>query len=355
MNNNYLLKANIPSNDSEFNLSARRLDKLVRQEVKLTNCYVCGKDVSSFCNSHTIPKFILKYISINGEVKSFGDLVFSPLDKGFKGIKQAGTFHLICKKCDSILFQKYESEESYLSLDKIKTILGEIALKTTLRTIYKRRHEAGLFDIMGACKSHKQFINQALYGKMLDLKELNDDYKYIKANAKNPNAYKILFYKKLPYRVPIAVQDMINLTCDFNGKTLNNIYNFSETNRLKPFYICVFPFANDSHIIIFTRKTIKIYNDFFHILKHMKLPEQLKIINYMIIDNLDDYFIKPDIDISNLKELASTLPIIVGSSSVDYIDSIKINNKDYFAPEAWNNLTNLLANNFEDINKSENK
>ena len=56
----FFLKANIPSNDTEFNALTKKLDKIVRQVEKGTNCLVCGKEVSSFCNSHTIPAFMLK-------------------------------------------------------------------------------------------------------------------------------------------------------------------------------------------------------------------------------------------------------------------------------------------------------
>lgn len=342
MNSHFLLKANIPSNDTEFSLLTKKLDKIVRQVAKGSNCLVCGKEVSSFCNSHTIPAFMLKYISINGEVKSYGDLVFSPLDKGYKGVKQAGTFRIICRDCDSKLFQNYECENNYSHLNLIKKVLVEIALKTTLRVIFKRIHEMGIFYMTETSNQYIPFINKMIRGKILDLMELKRDYDFIKNNNNKPNAFKILYYKKLPYRVSIAVQDMINLTCDFKGKTLNNIYDYNEHNRLEPFYICVFPLEQESHIIIFTKKTVKKYNQFFYTLKKLKLSEQLKIINYMIFDNLEDYFIRPDIDISTLKEIASKLPVIAGDSPINHTDSIKLNNKDYFNPKNWESLLNLL-------------
>ena len=200
----------------------------------------------------------------------------------------------------------------------------------------------GIFYITEISDQHASFINEMLRGKVLDLIELKKDYDFIQNNKNNLNAFKVLFYKRLPYRVSIAVQDMINLTCDFKGKPLNNIYNFSKDNRLEPFYICVFPLQKESHIIIFTKRTVKIYNQLFYTLKKMKLKEQLKIINYLIFDNLEDYFIRPDIDISTLKDLASKLPIIVGDSPINHTDSIKLNNKNYFNPKNWEPLLNLL-------------
>ena len=342
MNSHFLLKANIPSNDTEFSLLVKKLDKIVRQVEKGSNCLVCGKEVSSFCNSHTIPAFMLKYISINGEVKSHGGLVFNPLDKGYKGVRQAGTFRIICRECDSILFKNYECENNYSNINMIKILLGEIALKTTLRVIFKRIHEMGIYYMTETSGQYASFINQMLRGKVLDLIELKKDYAFIQNNKNNSKAFKVLFYKRLPYRVSIAVQDMINLTCDFKGKTLNNIYDYNEHNRLEPFYICVFPLEQESHIIIFTKKTVKKYNQLFYTLKKMKLSEQLKIINYLIFDNLEDYFIRPDIDISTLKEIASRLPVIAGDSPINHTDSIKLNNKDYFEPKNWEALLNLL-------------
>lgn len=325
----------------------KRYDKLAKKEIKGEVCFVCGKEVSSFCNSHTIPAFMLRYISSNGHLKSFGDLVPNPLDKGIKGVKQSGTFQLICRDCDSKLFKNYENENNYRNINAIKELLGEIALKITLKTISKRVYEKRMYELILKDISNSpydDFLKEMIHGKSLDLKQLKKDYQYIISNVYNVELFKILYYLKLPYRASVAVQDMINLTCDFDGNIINNIFDMSDDNILYPFYICIFPMKSESHIIIFTRKEVNLYDKFFLQLGKKTSCEQLQLINYLIIENLEDYFINEKIDTTSLKAVASRLPVIEGVEEIDSLDSISIYNQDYFSPSNWSSLYNLLDN-----------
>ncbi len=42
--------------------------RAARSEGKPANCLLCGKEASSFCNSHSIPQFCLKQIALKGKV-----------------------------------------------------------------------------------------------------------------------------------------------------------------------------------------------------------------------------------------------------------------------------------------------
>lgn len=229
----------------------------------------------------------------------------------------------------------------------INQLLGEIALKTILKTISKRLYEKKMYELILEDIYHSpinHFLNEMIHGKLLDLKQLNRDYQYLTSNIYNIEEFKILFYLKLPYRVSVAVQDMINLTCDFDGNIINNIFDMSNDNTLYPFYICVFPLKCERHIIIFSRKDINIYNKFFLQLSKKTIYEQLQLINYLIIENLEDYFINEKIDTSSLEDSARRLPIIQGTALINSLDSITIYNKDYFSPDKWSSLYNLLDN-----------
>lgn len=68
----------------------------------------CGKETTSFCNSHSIPVFCLRKIAVDGEALHTNKLVNSPLKDFSKVINKSGTFQPICRECDSKIFQEYE-------------------------------------------------------------------------------------------------------------------------------------------------------------------------------------------------------------------------------------------------------
>lgn len=51
--------------------ATKALNKMIkdsRNQAKQSNCYYCGNDCDSFCNSHTLPAFCLRNIAQNGKV-----------------------------------------------------------------------------------------------------------------------------------------------------------------------------------------------------------------------------------------------------------------------------------------------
>ena len=69
--------------------------KEARSNSKLEYCLCCNKKVSSFCNSHSIPKFILSNLSERGMILNSNYYFGSTLMKFEKGINNSGTFHRI--------------------------------------------------------------------------------------------------------------------------------------------------------------------------------------------------------------------------------------------------------------------
>lgn len=57
-----------------------------------------------------------------------------------KGIREAGTFQLICRECDSVIFQEYENEDNYKK-EPNGMMLAQIAMKNYLKAISKRLNE----------------------------------------------------------------------------------------------------------------------------------------------------------------------------------------------------------------------
>lgn len=96
--------------------ATKALNKMIkdsRNQAKQSNCYYCGNDCDSFCNSHTLPAFCLRNIAQNGKVFYSNTILDLPLLKDDNGVNEAGTFHLICRDCDSKVFQDYENPDNY--------------------------------------------------------------------------------------------------------------------------------------------------------------------------------------------------------------------------------------------------
>ena len=60
-------------------------------------CLWCGKKITSFCNSHSVPQCVLKNIEVNGKFDYFNTLAELPVMNLDKGLNEAGTFKLLCR------------------------------------------------------------------------------------------------------------------------------------------------------------------------------------------------------------------------------------------------------------------
>ena len=54
------------------------IQEVARQKAKLSYCYYCKKEVTSFCNSHSVPKFCLKRLSVDGKLYYVNTLIELP-------------------------------------------------------------------------------------------------------------------------------------------------------------------------------------------------------------------------------------------------------------------------------------
>lgn len=86
----------------------------IQEETKPEKCILCGKEQTSFCNSHSVPKMVLKNIAKAGKLYHANKLIEIPVVDKEKGISNSGTFYFICWDCDSKLFQEYENVDAFL-------------------------------------------------------------------------------------------------------------------------------------------------------------------------------------------------------------------------------------------------
>ncbi len=299
---------------------------------------ICGREVDSFCNSHSIPAFCLKQIANQGKLYYSNKLIDLPFMDIEKGINNSGTFHLICQKCDNTAFQTYENPIKYD--DKISgKMLAEIAMKNYLKQIDKRNIELEMPKASRKLRINYPIEIERLYEevKMLDLKEeLSCFYRAKRVSQKEDNTEYYLFsHIKLEYTVPIAFQGTVALITDLDGSIINNIYNKDCKYKIANLHICIFPFESKTEILMFVENTHKRYRKFYKRFNKLSLELRLSIINYIIFE---DYFISKSVrdDIIKNESLRNvslqSFDALVTSPDINSIEEAKkffdLNNHD---------------------------
>lgn len=278
-----------------------------QREAKQTKCLICGKSVQGFCNSHSVPEFCLKNISINGEVYYSNTLIGNSYLKNSKGMNNAGTFHLICTDCDNKVFLDYESPENLLKSPSSK-MLAEIALKNYLKLLGKKFIEEKLYNlekdkygiefeelIKANCKAKTDYRRGFDKARRLSRKNEN-------------NGYYLFYHKILDYRVPVAFQSAITLAADLKGNLVNQIYNMDQKYKPAELQIGIFPLKEKSVVMMFIDEGSKRYKNFIRQFKDLEIIEQLGVINYIMFLYTEDYFFSKElgnrIDLSCLKSVS---------------------------------------------------
>lgn len=282
-----------PSEDREASIRSNKFVSRVitkaHQNIKRPTCYLCGNNCSSFCNSHSIPQFILRRIASQGKVVSCLDRELNP-SANLPGVKKAGTFQLICDNCDNTRFQQYESPESYYS-HPTDLMLAQIALKNYLHLISKRLLENEAFALLSQRRPWKQQLceEKIKWGKK-DLLNFQKRFEYATQSLSLPNRYHLCYYKTLDYVVPIAAQDAITLFCDFNGQVINNVYAPPKNNHFEPVHIAVLPLKQSSVILMFVEHGEMRNRRFFRQLQKLPEESQLAAINYILFSYSENVF-----------------------------------------------------------------
>ncbi|MEG0471288.1 MAG: hypothetical protein RR588_03040 [Solibacillus sp.] len=331
----------------EFNKAFSKLTNESNKEAKEERCYICKKDCSSFCNSHTVPASFLRNVDVNGDVYTNGKLINVPLLPSEKGVNKSGTFRIICNDCDSKKFSEYENADNY-STFPIPTpkMIAQIAMKTALNRIAKRKFEIALYG-------NVPLGNESVYRQQIsdmDLKEYIDDFNYAKKAAEKDDdgKYNILYYKVLDYVVPIAFQSSIALVTDLDGALINNVYSTKPEYRIKSIDVCVFPLEETSIIIIFAKSKDKIFRNFRKQINKLSIDEQLAAINYMIFSYSEDVFLSKEIDENILLDealiAASRKSLEVFVTSAGQIDMEVV--KESYSFSKMNDVPNLLSSEY---------
>ena len=337
-------------NKITYNKRISKIEALARQESKLNYCYYCKNDVSSFCNSHSVPQFCLRRIAVNGKVYYANKLINLPSLGTEQGVNKAGTFQIICRDCDSKIFQDYENPDAYYARPSGQ-ILAQIAMKDYLQMIYKRLYEDALYRLagteLGASKDWVQHKHQLI---SLDLAEYTSEFKraQIGSLGKHNDWYYLCYYKKLDYTVPIAFQGGIVMISDFEDNIINDIYNMSPDYHTKEIHIVVFPLEQGSIIMLLMDSRDKRYRKFYKQLNQLSLEDQLSAINYIIFSYSENVYLSKNISedvLSNAQFIATCQKDSTVAASHPSENIIKVAIEEYSLKKR-NEIPNLLSKEF---------
>lgn len=334
----------------------------IRAETKDATCFHCGKQVTSFCSSHNVPRFCLENIGVDGKVVGPNAILGLPgmgvsIGKVFQGISEAGIFKIICRECDSRIFQEYENPDNYL-VGSIPTqkMLAEIAVKNYLKFISKRKFEIALYERLltqclksGMVAGFGLGFESRLKTSKIDLDAYKGGYLRAKkfAEKDTSNGFYIVYYKLLDYVTPVAVQAPIAVSIDLDGKVVNNVVNMDPCYKVADLHLCVFPLKSQTAIILFINEGEKRYRNFYKQFRKQGEEEQLGIINYLIFLYCEDYFLAKDIsskvDLQQLKRIASLTPVAWDTKPITDAAAFA----GAFTLSKWKCIPNLLSEHYK--------
>lgn len=276
----------VPSPREPWSLDEKRavsaLMKEARKNARPSTCILCNKPLAKSCNSHSIPRFVLKNIASSGRFYTTNVALKMPGLEEEKGINNFETFYTICPSCDSSMFKDYENPDNWTQ-EPTPAMLFQIALKNYLWLWSKRLKEDAQYKLLERQFGTSDFLEMKKALTSID----KQDYEHLVSTATGRNRsqlkYKIDLLITLPYRIPIAFQGAITVIAGFNGQLINNVYNLADSKSVQELHICVFPLEKSSVVLCFTNKKHNRYRSFFKELNTLKRDEQLSVILYLLL------------------------------------------------------------------------
>ncbi len=324
--------------------------KNARSNSRHKKCMLCDQ-VGGFCNSHTIPQFCLENIAWNGKLNSFDTLIDSALLNKDSGINNAGIFHIICRPCDSKVFQDYEKAGAYEGVPS-EAAINQIVLKTVLRDIYKHETEIEMFEASKKVMKEKSpflsfFVNMMLEAQInarsTDIQECYDIFNRAKDFLNTHESWlRIVSYDKLNFTVPIAFQGMVALITGVHGEVINNIFEHNGEYKMEYLHIAVFPLKQSTAIILFIDANCTRYSQFEKYITETSLENRLEIIGRIIFLYTEDYYLSKQLDENIIKYLQEPAKIIHDMATFNPRRSIKkaVNEFDL---RRHNNIPNIFT------------
>ena len=288
---------------SKSKLGEAKFVRAIDKFSKLDNCLLCGKKMTSACNSHVVPQFILKEIAENGCV-SYGYALQTISVNGLErttGIKNAYTFRLICKECDRNTFRDYEDPKNIENFDNLdinikKKVLCEMALKAHLSHISMKYRSMVARDLSAGGKlGILEQEGKVVFAERIDIEE-HERYidllrKFIK-NNKNP--FVVLFDENLDYKTKIATQTIINFNYDLYGKQIFDPNLVLCDNECRYFYLMIIQYKDTTRVLFYIEKNyLKNVQSIVHQFESLSNEEKLHFIFISLIIHDQQFYMSP--------------------------------------------------------------
>ena len=333
-----LLKRKLKSEESEF-------IRAINKNSKINECILCGSKITSACNSHVVPQFILKEIAEGGRV-SYGHSLHLFDVGGIKkttGINNAYTFRLICRKCDGKYFRHYEDPNNLINFDTLpendrKVIFCEMALKAHLSHISMKYRNLVMLDMVNHGKIAEEERKGKLIAERLDINEHFDYIRKLKKIMKsNKNPFVVLYNEVLNYQTKIATQTIINFNYDLEGNQIFDPFLIEINNQCRYFYLMILPYKDKTRVMFFIENSnvtnvLPIINGFNELTKEDKL--HFLFISLIIHDQ--QFYMSPSFANNIFKKDKSLVKLYTNTDkSLSYQSKIKDfrNYKNYLLKE----------------------
>lgn len=236
----------------------------INKNSKVDECVLCGSKMTSACNSHVVPQFILKEIAEGGHV-SYGHALHSFDVGGVKkitGISDAYTFRLICRKCDGKYFKHYENPDNLINFDLLsendrKVMLCEMALKTHLSHLNMKYRKLVMLDMVNQGKvAEMERKGELVLAERLDINEHLDYIRKLKKIMKsNKNPFVVFYNEVLDYQTKIATQTIVNFNYDLEGNQIFDPFLIETNNQCRYFYLMILPYKGKTRVMFFIEKS----------------------------------------------------------------------------------------------------
>lgn len=311
-------------------------------------CPLCSSKIYGVCNSHSIPRFVLKNISRDGMVTTSNAAIDFPYLESEKGIGKFETFRSICRDCDSRFFSDYEDPEKWNS-EPTGKMLSQIALKNYLAIWSKREKEISMLGLIEEVLGKNGYLSDKQETNYIDESDYKRDIERHKSEALGDRAssFSIDLYLALPYRVPIAFQGPLAVIAGFDSSLINNIYNMNPKYEIQQLHIAIFPLRTGSIILLITKNEHKRYRGFMQRLRSLPMEEQLQIVQYLVLAYAEGVAFSPSIrgEITNDESIVSVMgkeSTLFGFGEHSLADSARIAREEYTCEHAFE-MTNLLS------------
>jgi len=328
-----------------------------RVKVKNENgaCFIC-KQTRRIIDSHTVPKFVLKNISLDGKLLTTKILNYHPFMKEEVGKNEAGVFNLLCAECDSTMFRDYENPDNYES-EPSKKMLAQIALKCALKGFYRSSRLVANHDVIRERVGSTEdfFMDSDMANRGQD----KADFKTLVAESSRAidskwEEYNVLYFEKLKHVVPFACQESITLAVDLNDKIINDVYNLC--GKIQFLFVCIFPLEQGSIALLFYKKHKKGVSNKYDIFRKqfnkLNVTEKQKLISYIAFKESEDVLCNP----TKRSFLAKNKEVLQAARDQGIISVEVINGRVNYdqrtaeivkikSLQAYKNFPNLLADN----------